>query len=55
MHEETELSINVATLAQTEQALKRIDNLESNAQVSIFPFTMSKSDIQCLTPYMHLM
>lgn len=32
--QERELSISVDTLAQTEQALKRLDSLESNAQVS---------------------
>ncbi|XP_038145520.1 proto-oncogene DBL isoform X4 [Cyprinodon tularosa] len=32
MQQERELSINVSTLAQTEQALKRLDSLESNAQ-----------------------
>ncbi|XP_053179359.1 proto-oncogene DBL [Scomber japonicus] len=32
MAEERELSISVDTLAQTEQALKRLDGLESNAQ-----------------------
>lgn len=34
--QERELSISVDTLAQTEQALKRLDGLESNAQVSDF-------------------
>lgn len=33
--QEKELSISVDTLAQTEQALKRLDSLESNAQVSV--------------------
>ncbi|KAM4732108.1 proto-oncogene DBL isoform 4-T4 [Anableps anableps] len=32
MHQERELSINVSTLAQTEQVLKGLDDLESNAQ-----------------------
>uniref|UniRef100_A0A3B3UJH6 MCF.2 cell line derived transforming sequence n=1 Tax=Poecilia latipinna TaxID=48699 RepID=A0A3B3UJH6_9TELE len=32
MHQERELSINVNTLAQTEQLLKRLDDLETNAQ-----------------------
>ncbi|XP_047210480.1 proto-oncogene DBL isoform X2 [Girardinichthys multiradiatus] len=32
MHQEGELSINMSTLAQTEQALKRLDSLESNGQ-----------------------
>ncbi|MED6289467.1 hypothetical protein CHARACLAT_003060 [Characodon lateralis] len=32
MHRERELSINMSTLAQTEQALKRLDSLESNGQ-----------------------
>lgn len=35
MAEERELSISVDTLAQTEQALKQLDGLESNAQVSV--------------------
>lgn len=35
MAEERELSISVDTLTQTEQALKRLDGLESNAQVSV--------------------
>lgn len=34
MAQETELPMSVSTLAQTEQALKRLDSLESNAQVS---------------------
>lgn len=34
MAQERELSVSVNTLAQTEQALKRLDNLESNTQVS---------------------
>lgn len=33
--QERELFISVDTLAQTEQALKRLDSLESNAQVSV--------------------
>lgn len=41
--QERELSISVDTLAQTEQALKRLDSLESNAQVSV-----SQSDRRCL-------
>uniref|UniRef100_A0A3Q2CNF6 MCF.2 cell line derived transforming sequence a n=1 Tax=Cyprinodon variegatus TaxID=28743 RepID=A0A3Q2CNF6_CYPVA len=35
MQQERELSINVSTLAQTEQALKRLDSLESNAQQEV--------------------
>lgn len=35
MAQERELSVSVDTLAQTEQALKRLDSLESNAQVSV--------------------
>lgn len=34
MAEEKELSVSADTLAQTEQALKRLDGLEANAQVS---------------------
>lgn len=34
MAQEKELPISFDTLAQTEQALKRLDGLESNAQVS---------------------
>ncbi len=34
MAQERELPKSVDTLAQTEQALKRLDSLESNAQVS---------------------
>lgn len=36
MAQERELSTSVDTLAQTEQALKRLDSLETNAQVSVF-------------------
>lgn len=50
MHQERELSINVNTLAQTEQLLKRLNDLEANAQVSISPVTMLKSDFQFLIP-----
>lgn len=35
MNQEKEFSTKVSTLAQTEQALKRMDSLESNAQVSV--------------------
>lgn len=35
MAQERELSVSVDTLPQTEQALKRLDTLESNAQVSV--------------------
>lgn len=35
--QERELCISANSLAETEQALKRLDNLESNAQVSVFP------------------
>ena len=34
MAQERELTTSVDTMAQTEQALKRLDGLESNAQVS---------------------
>lgn len=34
MAQERELTTSVDTVAQTEQALKRLDGLESNAQVS---------------------
>lgn len=34
MAQERELLVSVNTLAQTEEALKRLDNLESNTQVS---------------------
>lgn len=44
MCQEKELSINVNTLAQTEQALKKLDSLESNAQVSVSPIPMPRSD-----------
>lgn len=36
MAQERELSISVDTLAETEQALKRLDSLECDAQVSVF-------------------
>lgn len=43
MSREKELSINVNTVAQAEEVLKSLDSLESNAQVSVGPVTLSTS------------
>lgn len=49
MTQERELSISVNTLAQTEQALNRLDSLESNAQVRVSPISVLNS-ANCCTP-----
>lgn len=43
MGREKELSVNVSTLVQAEEALKRLDSLESNAQVRVSLMTSPTS------------